>query len=121
MMKNRGQRSWSVGLSVADITNSVLTDRKKTHSVTTLAQVSPRHLLTPSSQLQDKAGSCFCLASPSLQGWGGIGTEVFLSLPCIMGANGSTRLVGALLGPEEDARLRESVASLSDLMSQLRI
>ncbi|RVE72186.1 hypothetical protein OJAV_G00059430 [Oryzias javanicus] len=99
MMKNRGQRSWSVGLSVADITNSILTDRKKTHSVSkTLAS----RLLFPT-------------------GWGGVGTEVFLSLPCIMGANGSTRLVGALLGPEEDARLRESVASLSDLMSQLRI
>uniref|UniRef100_A0A8C7XT80 Lactate/malate dehydrogenase C-terminal domain-containing protein n=1 Tax=Oryzias sinensis TaxID=183150 RepID=A0A8C7XT80_9TELE len=92
MMRNRGQRSWSVGLSVADITNSVLTDRRKTHSVSTLAQ-----------------------------GWGGISTEVFLSLPCIMGANGSTRLVGALLGQEEDARLRDSVASLSTLMSQLRV
>lgn len=42
MMKNRGQRSWSVGLSIADITNSVLTDKMKTHSVSTLAQVDPR-------------------------------------------------------------------------------
>lgn len=40
-MKNRGQRSWSVGLSIADITNSILTDRKKTHAVSTLAQVQP--------------------------------------------------------------------------------
>lgn len=39
MMKNRGQRSWSVGLSIADITNSILTDKMKTHSVSTLAQV----------------------------------------------------------------------------------
>lgn len=38
-MKNRGQRSWSVGLSIADITNSILTDKKKTHAVSTLAQV----------------------------------------------------------------------------------
>ncbi|XP_070686091.1 ubiquitin-conjugating enzyme E2 variant 3 [Pempheris klunzingeri] len=92
MMKNRGQRSWSVGLSVADITNSVLTDKKKTHSVSTLAQ-----------------------------GWGGIGAEVFLSLPCIMGSGGSTRLAGVSLGQEEDSKLRDSVASLSNLMSQLRI
>ncbi len=41
LMKNRGQRSWSVGLSVADITNSILTDKMKTHSVSTLAQVEP--------------------------------------------------------------------------------
>ncbi|XP_070763775.1 ubiquitin-conjugating enzyme E2 variant 3 [Enoplosus armatus] len=92
MMKNRGQRSWSVGLSIADIANSVLTDKMKTHSVSTLAQ-----------------------------GWGGIGTEVFLSLPCIMGSNGSTRLAGVSLGQEEDSKLRDSVTSLSDLMSQLRI
>ncbi|XP_045892607.1 ubiquitin-conjugating enzyme E2 variant 3 isoform X1 [Micropterus dolomieu] len=92
MMKNRGQRSWSVGLSIADITNSVLTDKMKTHSVSTLAQ-----------------------------GWGGIGAEVFLSLPCIMGSNGSTRLAGVSLGQEEDSKLRGSVASLFDLMSQLRI
>uniref|UniRef100_A0A8C3B2Z1 UEV and lactate/malate dehyrogenase domains n=1 Tax=Cyclopterus lumpus TaxID=8103 RepID=A0A8C3B2Z1_CYCLU len=92
MMKNRGQRSWSVGLSIADITNSVLTDKMKTHSVSTLAQ-----------------------------GWGGIGAEVFLSLPCIMGSNGSTRLAGVSLGREEDSKLRESVTALSDLISQLKI
>ncbi|KAI3371507.1 hypothetical protein L3Q82_024093, partial [Scortum barcoo] len=91
LMKNRGQRSWSVGLSIADITNSILTDKMKTHSVSTLAQ-----------------------------GWGGIGAEVFLSLPCIMGSNGSTRLAGVSLGSEEDTKLRESVSSLSNLMSQLR-
>lgn len=55
------------------------------------------------------------------QGWGGIGTEVFLSLPCIMGASGSTRLAGVSLGQEEDSKLRDSVSSLSNLMSQLRI
>ncbi|XP_041651709.1 ubiquitin-conjugating enzyme E2 variant 3 [Cheilinus undulatus] len=92
MTKNRGQRSWSVGLSIADITNSVLMDKKKIHSVSTLAQ-----------------------------GWGGIAFEVFLSLPCIMGANGSTRLAGVSLGPEEDTKLRDSVTSLSALMGQLRI
>ncbi|XP_071401268.1 ubiquitin-conjugating enzyme E2 variant 3 [Centroberyx affinis] len=92
MMKKRGQRSWSVGLSIADIAYSVLTDKKKTHSVSTLAQ-----------------------------GWGGIGSEVFLSLPCILGTNGSTRLAGVSLGQEEDSKLRESVASLSNLMAQLRI
>ncbi|KAM7414258.1 hypothetical protein PAMA_019195 [Pampus argenteus] len=92
IMKNRGQRSWSVGLSIADITNSILTDKMKTHSISTLAQ-----------------------------GWGGIGTEVFLSLPCILGTNGSTRLAGVSLGQEEDSKLRDTVTSLSNLISQLRI
>ncbi|KAM3608748.1 uncharacterized protein V6R79_003997 [Siganus canaliculatus] len=92
LMKNRGQRSWSVALSIADITNTVLTDKRKVHSVSTLAQ-----------------------------GWGGIGKEVFLSVPCVMGASGSTRLAGASLGQEEDSKLRNSVTSLSNLMSQLRL
>lgn len=46
-MKNQGQRSWSVGLSVADITNSILTDKMKPHSVTTLAQVALPNVLVP--------------------------------------------------------------------------
>uniref|UniRef100_A0AAR2K213 UEV domain-containing protein n=1 Tax=Pygocentrus nattereri TaxID=42514 RepID=A0AAR2K213_PYGNA len=92
MLKGKGQRSWSVGLSIADITHSILTDQRKTHSITTLAQ-----------------------------GWGGIGLEVFLSLPCVLGVNGSTRLAGVALSPEDDAKLRESVTSLSNFFMQLRI
>lgn len=92
MMKNKGQRSWSVGLSIADITNSILTNKMKAHSVSTLAQ-----------------------------GWGGIASEVFLSLPCILGANGSTRLAGVSLGEEDDAKLRDSVSSLTNLMTQIQL
>ncbi|XP_077425149.1 ubiquitin-conjugating enzyme E2 variant 3 [Vanacampus margaritifer] len=92
IMKNRGQRSWSVGLSVADITNSILTDRNKVHSITTLAQ-----------------------------GWGGVGAEVFFSLPCLLGSSGSMRLAGVSLGKEEDSKLKESISSLTNIMSQLRI
>ncbi|XP_054631274.1 ubiquitin-conjugating enzyme E2 variant 3 isoform X2 [Dunckerocampus dactyliophorus] len=92
IMKNRGQRSWSVGLSVADITNSILTNRKKVHSITTLAQ-----------------------------GWSGIGAEVFFSLPCLLGSNGSTRLAGVSLGKEEDSKMKESISSLTNLIGQLRI
>ncbi|XP_029951396.1 ubiquitin-conjugating enzyme E2 variant 3 [Salarias fasciatus] len=92
VMKNRGQRSWSVGLSIADITNSVLTNKMKIHAISTLAQ-----------------------------GWGGIGAEVFVSLPCMMGASGSSRLAGVSLEQEDDSKLKNSVASLSNLMSQLRI
>ncbi|KAG7473808.1 hypothetical protein MATL_G00099720 [Megalops atlanticus] len=92
MLKGKGQRSWSVGLSIADITHSILMDQRKTHSVSTLAQ-----------------------------GWGGIGAEVFLSLPCILGATGSTRLASMALGPEEESKLRDSVASLTSFLAQLRM
>ncbi|XP_073724967.1 ubiquitin-conjugating enzyme E2 variant 3-like [Misgurnus anguillicaudatus] len=92
MLKGRGQRSWSVGLSIADITHSIITDQKKIHSVTTLAE-----------------------------GWGGIGSKVFLSLPCIIGENGSIRIAGVSLGPEDEMKLRESVATQVNLFMQLRL
>lgn len=59
-----------------------------------------------------------CLLS---QGWGGVGSEVFLSLPCVLGVNGSTRLAGVALSPEDDAKLRESVTSLTNFFRQLRM
>ncbi|XP_016408489.1 ubiquitin-conjugating enzyme E2 variant 3 [Sinocyclocheilus rhinocerous] len=92
MLKGRGQRSWSVGLSIADITHSIVTGKKKIHSVTTLAE-----------------------------GWGGIGSKVFLSLPCILGETGSTRLPGVALGSEDEMKLRESVACQVNLFMQLRL
>ncbi|KAL2093522.1 hypothetical protein ACEWY4_010834 [Coilia grayii] len=92
LLKGKGQRSWSVALSIADITHSIVTDQRKTHSVTTLAQ-----------------------------GWGGISAAVFLSLPCVLGASGSTRLAGVSLVQEDDSKLKESVLSLDSLMSQLRL
>ncbi|XP_023697860.1 ubiquitin-conjugating enzyme E2 variant 3 isoform X1 [Paramormyrops kingsleyae] len=91
-LKEKGQRSWSVGLSIADVTHSILEDKGKIHSVSTLAQ-----------------------------GWCGIGAEVFLSLPCALGGTGSARLAGVALGPEEDTKLRESAMTLSNFLLQLRI
>ncbi|XP_067236536.1 ubiquitin-conjugating enzyme E2 variant 3 [Chanodichthys erythropterus] len=92
MLKGRGQRSWSVGLSIAGITHSIVTDQKKIHSVTTLAE-----------------------------GWGGIGSKVFLSLPCILGESGSTRLPGVALGSEDEMKVRESVACQVNLFMQLKM
>lgn len=39
VLKGKGQRSWSVGLSVADLADSILKDKRKVHSVSTLAKV----------------------------------------------------------------------------------
>lgn len=60
---------------------------------------------------------CVCV----FQGWGGVGSEVFLSLPCVLGVNGSTRLAGVALRSEDDAKLKASVSSLSNLITQLKI
>lgn len=121
MMKNRGQRSWSVGLSMADITNSILADKNKVHSVSTLAQVEQLCLPCMLRFFRSQTDRPAVILERCVQGWCGIGAEVFLSLPCSMGSSGSTRLAGVSLGPEEDAKLRASVASLSNLMGQLKI
>uniref|UniRef100_A0A8C5MGN2 Protein kinase domain-containing protein n=1 Tax=Leptobrachium leishanense TaxID=445787 RepID=A0A8C5MGN2_9ANUR len=39
MLKGKGQRSWSVGLSVADLTDTILQNKQKTHSVSSLCRV----------------------------------------------------------------------------------
>ncbi|XP_029438416.1 ubiquitin-conjugating enzyme E2 variant 3 isoform X2 [Rhinatrema bivittatum] len=38
LLKGKSQKSWSVGLSVADLTDSIVTDKRKIHSVSTLAK-----------------------------------------------------------------------------------
>ncbi|MBN3318477.1 UEVLD enzyme, partial [Atractosteus spatula] len=92
ILKGRGQRSLSVGLSVADIVHSILADQRKMHSVSTLAQ-----------------------------GWGGVCGEVFLSLPCELGTGGVARILKLTLGQEEDLKLRNSATSLKNFIQQLRI
>lgn len=39
VLKGKGQRSWSVALSIADLIESILKDKRKVHSVSTLAKV----------------------------------------------------------------------------------
>ncbi|XP_030056973.1 ubiquitin-conjugating enzyme E2 variant 3 isoform X2 [Microcaecilia unicolor] len=38
ILKGKSQKSWSVGLSVADLTDSIVTNKRKIHSVSTLAK-----------------------------------------------------------------------------------
>ncbi|XP_053111754.1 ubiquitin-conjugating enzyme E2 variant 3 isoform X2 [Hemicordylus capensis] len=38
VLKGKGQRSWSVGLSVADLTDSILNDKRKVHSISTMVK-----------------------------------------------------------------------------------
>uniref|UniRef100_A0A671G1Y9 Tumor susceptibility 101 n=1 Tax=Rhinolophus ferrumequinum TaxID=59479 RepID=A0A671G1Y9_RHIFE len=44
LLKVKGQRSWSVGLSVADLVDSLVNDKKKVHSVSILAKYKYRDL-----------------------------------------------------------------------------
>ncbi|XP_040414902.1 ubiquitin-conjugating enzyme E2 variant 3 isoform X2 [Cygnus olor] len=92
ILKGKGQRSWSVGLSVADLTDSILKDKRKVHSVSTLAK-----------------GCC------------NINSEVFLSLPCILGISGVIEMVKLEEDPSVQEKLQSSAGSIHDLQQQLKL
>ncbi|NXW27545.1 UEVLD enzyme, partial [Phaetusa simplex] len=92
VLKGKGQRSWSVGLSVADLTDSILKDKRKVHSVSTLAK-----------------GCC------------NINSEVFLSLPCVLGTNGVIEMVKLEEDPLVQEKLQSSAGSIHDLQQQLKL
>ncbi|XP_053836583.1 ubiquitin-conjugating enzyme E2 variant 3 isoform X4 [Vidua macroura] len=92
VLKGKGQRSWSVGLSVADLADSILKDKRKVHSVSTLAK-----------------GCC------------NINSEVFLSLPCILGTSGVIEMVRLEEDPLVQEKLQSSAGSIHDLQQQLKL
>ncbi|XP_075611115.1 ubiquitin-conjugating enzyme E2 variant 3 isoform X1 [Balearica regulorum gibbericeps] len=92
VLKGKGQRSWSVGLSVADLTDSILKDKRKVHSVSTLAK-----------------GCC------------NINSEVFLSLPCILGTDGVIEMLKLEEDPLVQEKLQSSAGSIHDLQQQLKL
>ncbi|XP_015486104.1 ubiquitin-conjugating enzyme E2 variant 3 isoform X2 [Parus major] len=92
ILKGKGQRSWSVGLSVADLADSILKDKRKVHSVSTLAK-----------------GCC------------NINSEVFLSLPCILGTSGVIEMVRLEEDPLVQEKLQSSAGSIHDLQQQLKL
>uniref|UniRef100_A0A8C8SMW8 UEV domain-containing protein n=2 Tax=Pelusios castaneus TaxID=367368 RepID=A0A8C8SMW8_9SAUR len=93
LLKGKGQKSWSVGLSIADLIESILRNKRKVHSISTLAK-----------------GFC------------NINSEVFLSMPCILGTDGVNEVINPL--KEEELwvkKLQNSAASIHDLQQQLKL
>ncbi|XP_036115021.1 ubiquitin-conjugating enzyme E2 variant 3 isoform X7 [Molossus molossus] len=93
LLRIKGQRSWSVGLSVADLVDSLVNNKKKVHSVSILAK-----------------------------GYYDINSEVFLSLPCILGTNGVSEVIKSTV--KEDPvteKLQSSASSLHGLQQQLKL
>ncbi|XP_025245304.1 L-lactate dehydrogenase A-like 6B isoform X2 [Theropithecus gelada] len=92
IIKMKGYTSWAIGLSVADLTESILKNLRRTHPVSTI-----------------------------IKGLYGIDEEVFLSIPCILGENGITHLIKIKLTPEEEARLKKSAKTLWEIQKELKI
>ncbi|XP_078196855.1 ubiquitin-conjugating enzyme E2 variant 3 isoform X7 [Callithrix jacchus] len=92
LLRVKGQRSWSVGLSVADMVDSIVNNKKKVHSVSTLAK-----------------------------GYYDINSEVFLSLPCILGTSGVSEIKTTLKEVRITEKLQSSASSIHGLQQQLKL
>ncbi|XP_074257315.1 ubiquitin-conjugating enzyme E2 variant 3 isoform X6 [Saimiri boliviensis] len=92
LLRVKSQRSWSVGLSVADMVDSIVNNKKKVHSVSTLAK-----------------------------GYYDINSEVFLSLPCILGTSGVSEIKTILKEDKITEKLQSSASSIHGLQQQLKL
>ncbi|KAJ7344398.1 hypothetical protein JRQ81_000348 [Phrynocephalus forsythii] len=92
VLKGKGQRSWSVGLSVADLADSILNDKKKVHSISTMVK------------------DCY-----------NINGEVFLSMPCVLGMNGVVEMIKLSDEGSVAEKLQSGAASIHDLQQQLKL
>ncbi|XP_069325779.1 ubiquitin-conjugating enzyme E2 variant 3 isoform X1 [Eulemur rufifrons] len=93
LLRVKGQRSWSVGLSVADLVDSIVNNKKKMHSVSILAK-----------------------------GYYDINNEVFLSLPCILGSNGVSEVIKTTVKEDTvTEKLQNSASSIHGLQQQLKL
>jgi L-lactate dehydrogenase len=86
----KGYTNWAIGLTVCDLVNNIL---RNSHSI------------APVSTL--------------VKGLYGIDQEVFLSIPCVLGAAGVKSALKISLNETEQAKLRASAATIAEAQSKL--
>uniref|UniRef100_A0A2K6K4Z7 L-lactate dehydrogenase n=1 Tax=Rhinopithecus bieti TaxID=61621 RepID=A0A2K6K4Z7_RHIBE len=91
VIKLKGYTNWAIGLSVADLIESMLKNLSRIHPVSTM-----------------------------VKGMYGIENEVFLSLPCILNARGLTSVINQKLKDDEVAQLKKSADTLWDIQKDLK-
>ncbi|XP_049637032.1 L-lactate dehydrogenase C chain-like [Suncus etruscus] len=92
IIKLKGYTSWAIGLSVADISGTILRNLRRVHPVST-----------------------------TIKGLYGINEEIFLSIPCILGQGGISDIVKVKLNSEEESLLKKSADTLWSIQKELRI
>ncbi|XP_068170018.1 L-lactate dehydrogenase B-B chain isoform X1 [Antennarius striatus] len=91
VIKLKGYTNWAIGLSVADISESLMRNMNRIHPVSTM-----------------------------VQGMFGIADEVYLSLPCVLNGGGVASVVNVTLTDDEVSRLRASASTLWDIQKDLQ-
>ncbi|XP_074128640.1 L-lactate dehydrogenase A chain isoform X1 [Sminthopsis crassicaudata] len=91
VIKLKGYTSWAIGLSVADLSESIMKNLRRVHPISTM-----------------------------IKGLYGINEDVFLSVPCILGQNGISDVVKVNLNAEEEGRLKKSADTLWGIQKELQ-
>nr|XP_057942866.1 L-lactate dehydrogenase C chain-like [Doryrhamphus excisus] len=91
VIRLKGYTNWAIGLSVADLTESILRNLNRIHPVSTM-----------------------------VQGMYGIHEHVYLSLPCVLNAGGVASVVNVTLTDDEVSQLQASGATLWDIQKDLQ-
>ncbi|KAM6961774.1 L-lactate dehydrogenase B-A chain [Tautogolabrus adspersus] len=91
VIKLKGYTNWAIGLSVADLTESIIKNMSRVHPVSTM-----------------------------VKNMYGINEEVFLSLPCVLNSSGVNSVVNMTLTDDEVAQLKKSADTLWGIQKDLK-
>uniref|UniRef100_A0A4W4FB21 L-lactate dehydrogenase n=1 Tax=Electrophorus electricus TaxID=8005 RepID=A0A4W4FB21_ELEEL len=91
VIKLKGYTNWAIGLSVADLTESLVRNLGRVHPVSTM-----------------------------VKGMYGIGNEVYLSLPCVLNSGGVASVVNMTPTDQEVAQLKKSADTLWSIQKDLK-
>uniref|UniRef100_A0A8C4EDM3 L-lactate dehydrogenase n=1 Tax=Dicentrarchus labrax TaxID=13489 RepID=A0A8C4EDM3_DICLA len=91
VIKLKGYTNWAIGLSVADLTESIVKNMSRVHPVSTM--------------VKDMYG---------------IGEEVFLSLPCVLNNTGVSSVINMTLTDAEVGQLKKSADTLWGIQKDLK-
>lgn len=88
----KGYTSWAIGLSVASIVHAIMHNSRNIFALST-----------------------------NVNGIHGIKNDIYLSLPCVIGANGLTHVIKQSLNQEEIAQLQKSAIQLFNIQNDLSL
>lgn len=91
VIKLKGYTSWAIGMSVADLAQTILKNLRKVHPVSTL-----------------------------VNGMHGVSNDVFLSVPCVLGNAGISDVVNMILKPDEEKQLQKSAETLWNVQKDIQ-
>lgn len=106
IIRLKGYTSWAIGLSCATIVRAIMHNSRNVFALST--NVNVNRLLKS-------------LKNNDFQGFHGIDKNVYLSLPCVLGATGISHVVKQNLNEDEIVQLKKSAEILYGIQQDLEI